>query len=75
MKNMIVKVQVPLAKFGFGEPEALIYNKDKSVLMQIPLTEQIQQLMGKDFKRYYHVKVDPNSSELTFGNRAPAQNW
>lgn len=51
----------------------LIYNQDRSVMMQRPLTAQVSALLGNAPKGYFQVKV--KGGRLKILGRAPAQSW
>ena len=70
--QFIVKVQVPLAS-NHPEPEALIYNQDRSLMQQFPMSKALRQLMKGYDKRYFHAGFDKGT--LTIGKPTKAQDW
>lgn len=69
---MIVKIQRSLFSSA-GDGTMLIYNQDRSVMMQRPLTAQVSALLGNAPKGYFQVKVKGGSLKIL--GRAPDQNW
>lgn len=69
---MIVKIQRSLFSSA-GGGAMLIYNQDRSVMLQRPLTAQVSALLGDAPKGYFHVKVKGGSLKIL--GRAPDQSW
>lgn len=69
---MIVKIQRSLFSSA-GGGAMLIYNQDRSVMMQRPLTAQVSALLGGAPKGYFHVKIKGGSLKIL--SRAPDQSW
>ena len=66
----IFKIQIPL----FGEPKALIYNKDKSFLGFIPVTAEVGKVMCDEFKKFVFGKR-LESGIVEIEGVAPWQEW
>ncbi len=71
MKEMIVKIQVPL--YSSGPQDALIYDKTREHQWFLPVAK-IKGLMGGKPKKFFHAEVD-NSGAVHFGNEAEWQDW
>lgn len=69
---MIVKVQFPLAS-NEPQPLALIYNQDRSVCVQIPITDPLRARMGGRKKRFFHAEVSDFGVEI--GDAVPEESW
>lgn len=69
---MIVKIQKSLFSSA-GGGMMLIYNEQRSLMMQRPLTARISRLLGDASKGYFHATVRGGS--LYVLGRAPDQNW
>lgn len=66
---MIVKVQLPLLE-GDG---ALIFNEDKSLVLDVPVTTLLEARMGK--RRRAHFQADMVDEVLELGDALPDQGW
>ncbi len=53
---MIVKVQLPLAT-NDTTPHALVYNEDRSVLAQVPVSRALEKLMKRRAKAYFSARI------------------
>ena len=54
----IFKVQIPLVS-SHECPPALIYNEDRSILDEVPITSKLRALFPEDvFKIYVHGTID-----------------
>lgn len=71
---MIVKVQVPIMSTDPSMP-AMIYNKDRKVMVQMPMSPEIRKMMGNDLKRYFRAKVNEQTKALEFFERVSPQDW
>lgn len=69
---MIVKVQLPVAQFG--PPLALIYNKDRTVHLQVPVTDHIRKKMGFSHKQFFKLEK-MEAGEIKLGAKQPWQEW
>jgi hypothetical protein len=65
----IFKLQRPLA----GAPQMLAYNKKRDKQFQMPMSEDLLEFMGEDFKIYVYAKVHFGQFKVT--GRAPDQDW
>ncbi len=70
-----VKIQLPL----MGD-EALVYNKDKSLMFQMPIFENIKTAMGDRLKAYFDVEFVPDPEHeggelIRLVNEIPNLNW
>lgn len=70
--KMIVKVQVALES-SMKNPPALVYNKDRSVVMELPVNDEIRLMMEGQPKRYFEAEVEGDSL-LIIGDADP-QPW
>ncbi len=70
---MIVKIQRPLMCFGVGEPKVLVYDKSRQNECQIPMTDELSELMGDLPKIYAKVKIQGKLIEIT--DVVPDQDW
>lgn len=71
---MIVKVQVPLAT-NEKKPLALVYNEDRSIQFQMPVSAELLDKMEGRPKAFFRGVY--NEEEQTFGlhEEAPWQDW
>lgn len=69
---MIVKVQIPLAT-NAPTPMALIYNEDRSVEYQTPVTRDLRRKMKGQWKTFMHAELV--DTILHLGKMAPWQDW
>lgn len=53
----------------------LIYNKDHSVMAEMPTAPGMAELLDGEMKLYIHGELDLNTGELTLGDIAPWQDW
>jgi hypothetical protein len=68
---MIVKVQRSLG--STGPPSILIYNKDRSLMEQLPLTKEMDKWFGSRFKKFAEARME--GTELVIQNEVPDQSW
>ena len=75
-KQQIVKVQVSLFT-SEEKPQVLIYNKDRSVMGEFPLTPDIEEAMGGDHKKFFYALVPLGKKEVQIEllEEAPWQVW
>jgi hypothetical protein len=71
---MIVKVQLPLMT-DEEVPQALIYNEDRSVQFQVPVTDHILKGMDGRFKRYFEAARDEQYVNIMFHRPVEDQDW
>jgi len=74
MKSLIVKVQVSLYSSDC-ESMALIYNEDKSMLLEIPVDDDLVKLMDGEMKAFFYGKLDNNNGFTLTDKSAPWQDW
>lgn len=53
----VAKIQLPLSWSKDLEPEALVYNKGRSVITTMPITDGMKRLFGSDVKQYWLVEA------------------
>lgn len=71
-EKFIVKVQLPLYS-NRPNPKALVYNEDRSVMLEVVITHQVGLVMGSLYKRFMWAHMD--GSNLWIGDEAPWQEW
>lgn len=71
--QFIVKVQLPLSS-NVDNPPALVYNKERTLMQQFPVTKDLKQLMGGQDKRYFHAALN-EKKELVLGKPTKHQPW
>ena len=59
----IVKLQLPI-ETNEPTPLALLYNWDRSITSQTPVTDQIRKLVPNGLKAYMYARIQGNSLEL-----------
>lgn len=69
---MIVKVQTPLASTS-KEPKALVYNEDRSLIMELDITKRLTTQMEGTAKKFFHAEVTDDA--IVIGLPAPYQEW
>lgn len=69
-KYEIFKLQVPLS----GDPQALVYNKTRSSRGLIPITDEVKEVMGDEFKKFIFGKR-LESGVIEIHGVAPWQEW
>lgn len=69
---MIVKVQRSLAT-SEDVPQVLIYDRDRSVRLEGPLSDELARAMGADVKLYFEAEVV--GDQLVLQGPAPEQVW
>ena len=70
--QQIVKLQIPLSS-NTPNPGALVYNKDRSYLAEIPITKQIRRLLKDRLKIYVLATI--KNGVITLSDEQPAQDW
>lgn len=74
---MIVKVQVPLNVTAGTEDEvrsmALIYNEERSIVFELPVTAPLLGRMRGRHKAFFHAL--PRRGSIEIGEDAPWQAW
>lgn len=69
---MIVKVQLSLATSARVR-QALIYNRDRSVLVECAATAAISDRMGEDVRAFFDATV--SGQTVVLGNKLTEQGW
>ena len=69
MKSLLFKVQR-----SFGDEMALVYNKSRRYLIEVPLTDDIREFMGDDMKVYAKGFIDANKM-INLYERVAEQDW
>lgn len=72
MTDFIVKVQMPLDS-NVADAPMLIYNKDKSVYLTVPVQKRFAKELAKYPKGYYRARVE--GGVLDIGRRVAPQEW
>ena len=67
---MIVKVQLPLA----GSSQAFVYNKDRTIEMEVHMSAVAQRFRKGEYKLYFEAAL-VDDGVLLIGERVPAQSW
>ena len=60
-KNMYANKEIITVKIQraiFGNPAVLIYNKDRSYYMELPLDETFKKIIGESLKGYIKVRIE-----------------
>lgn len=63
MKQLIVKVQLSLST-SHKQRQLLIYNKDRSLLQELPATDEVVAAMEGHDKRYFEASFSQGVVEL-----------
>jgi len=71
-KRFIVKVQRSLYASA-NAAQCLIYNEDRSLLVQFPLDPELRRAMGKEHKQFWYAYR--RGTELHLDGLAPEQEW
>lgn len=72
--KFIVKIQMPIA----GENDYFVYNKNRSVMAILPVTEEIKEFMNGELKKFAYAKYQNPKAKYTLLEilgEAPWQNW
>lgn len=70
--SFIVKVQVPLST-NRPDPQALVYNEDRSALFEVPASDALLKRMAGSAKQFFFA--EKKGEELHLGKKAPWQPW
>lgn len=62
---MILKIQKPLFTSGM-DPEVLLYDKDRSVLLQLPYDDTWSDIFGGDDKQYWECSLREDPEGIHF---------
>jgi hypothetical protein len=68
-KSFIVKVQSPVG----GSGEAVLFDKKKSFVLQVPFDQDIRELMGSDLFAFF--KASRIGEKIRLGGRVENQGW
>lgn len=76
---MIFKIQRAITS-NIQSPPCLVYNEDRSILFEMPLLPELEELFGEDYKIYIKSNAaDPYKVELResliIGERVADQDW
>lgn len=71
---MIVKVQLPLIS-SEKDPEAMIYDRNRAHVGQIPITAELTKAMGKDVKAFFRATYNNKTGIINLYERVPDKNW
>lgn len=66
----IVKIQLPL----YGEPFMLVYNEDRTIQAQLPLSDTVRTELGQDVKGYFAATIGSDGI-MTIHERIEEQHW
>lgn len=72
-KFEIFKIQRPLVMIGTSVL-VLVYNYDRSIYGQFPMSQELAKLMGTDFKIYVKGYID-SSDMLQVVEKTTSRNW
>jgi len=70
--QFIVKVQIALA-WSHGKQPALVYNEDRSVMGEMPVSRAVLKAMDGAPKAFFYAKL--RGTELELLDEAPWQDW
>jgi hypothetical protein len=70
---MIVKVQVSLAT-SLPNQRVLVYNKDRSIMYENDVTDDVLELLGDRPKAYFKAHLD-KYKKLVLDEQAEDQDW
>ena len=73
MTKLILKVQTSLST-NADTQMVLVYDKDRSVMGEFPITEGIAKVMNGKPKRYFHAEVDDEGC-IHLGKPVKEQAW
>lgn len=78
-KSQIFKIQVPLFTSD-QEPKALVYNEDRSIINQFPITKGLMKLMRGELKQFWHCDLIPDPKvkgafQIQMDRKAKWQDW
>ncbi len=78
-RDFIVKVQIPLVT-SEPNPMCLVYNEDRSVMDQFPISRSLRSLLRGQLKSFWHAHLIPDPKKkgaflVSIDRRAPWQEW
>jgi len=78
-KRIIVKVQTPVVT-SEPHPMALVYNEDRSIFDQFPITAQLLKILKGELKSYWFADLvpdpqKPKAFQVSIVKKAPWQEW
>lgn len=68
----VIKIQIPVFSSEGNEGPALVYNRDKTVYLEME-PYHVRKKMGKSLKKYFYADVVQDS--MTIMGEAPMQDW
>ena len=68
----IFKIQLPIVSSEM-EPQAFIYNKDKRIMLELPVSQVLSHFKGDELKVY--VLAEPTINGLEIIKRVQYQDW
>ena len=75
MTRQIFKIQVPV-RTNANPPLALIYNFNRTKMIQIPVTDELMKFMKDDYKKFvFGTSNNKGEIDLDLSTTAPWQNW
>ncbi len=77
--SVIVKVQLPVVT-SEPSPMCLVYNEDRSVLNQFPVSAAVKNLLRGKLKSFWHAHLIPDPKKkgaflVSLDRKAPWQEW
>jgi hypothetical protein len=70
--TFIVKVQRPVAT-NLGHDLAMVYNRDRSLEVMLPMSGDLKRAMGEEFKQFWYAYH--RGTVLHLDRLAPWQEW
>lgn len=74
VREHIFKVQVPLTS-NTTSPPALVYNEDRTVLKEIPITSEMMQLFPEGAVKVYVKGTIDRNGDIDLQQRVKDQDW
>jgi len=71
--RMVVKVQQSL-KTNHAKKRVLVYNQDRSAMLEMDITPDLQELLGEDTKSYWFATLMPDG-QLHLNRRTGWRKW
>lgn len=74
VERQILKVQLPVVA---AEYLVLVYNKDKTIIFEAPISKEIEDAFFGDLKMFaeFEIEIKGKDKKLKFINRVEDQNW
>ena len=70
----VVKVQLPVTSTA-TEPQALVYNKNRSRIGIVPLTDELAEVLHGALKSFWWATWHPETTTFELMEPAPWQDW